>query len=285
MPINTCGVLTRIIIKFIISISIFILLLPPLLAEDPDLKALQGLGDTRYHRLNSQRLEQTYHIFVRLPESYDPKQAYPTVYLLDGGYTFPMLGAYYRYLQLDKELPAMIVVGISYGTDDWQQGNMRSRDFTAKAPDRDHWGGAADFQAVLRDEIIPLVEGQYRADPARRIIFGQSIGGQFVLYCAQTDPHLFWGYIASNPALHRNLDFFLETRPEDAETASQPRLFVASGSEDDPRFREPALAWMAHWSGQSALPWSLKTSTLDEHGHFSAAPIAFREGLRWIFEK
>jgi len=32
---------------------------------------------------------------------------------------------------LAEEIPEAILVGISYGTDDWQQGNLRSTDFTA----------------------------------------------------------------------------------------------------------------------------------------------------------
>ncbi|MCB0290077.1 MAG: alpha/beta hydrolase [Calditrichaeota bacterium] len=144
---------------------------------------------------------------------------------------------------------------------------------------RDYWGGAKIFREVLREEILPLVEGNYRANPHRRVIFGQSLGGQFVLYCAQTDPQLFRGYIASNPALHRNLDFFLQTRPEKAATADAPRLFVSSGEDDDPAFRDPALAWMAHWKQQTNLPWTLKTVTLAGQGHFSAAPEAFRQGM------
>lgn len=261
-----------------------ILFYHPLPAQEPPFSTLQGLGDTRYHRLESQRLAQTYHLLVRLPEPYDSAQAYPAVYLLDGGHTFPMLAAYYRYLQFAGELPPLIVVGISYGTDDWQQGNGRSRDFTAPAADRDYWGGAENFREVLREEILPLVEGNYRANPEQRIIFGQSLGGQFVLYCAQTDPQLFHGYIASNPALHRNLDFFLKTRPEKAAAAPQPGLFVSSGEYDDPGFREPALAWMTHWEQQPDLPWTLKTATLPGQGHFSAAPEAFRQGMKWIAE-
>jgi predicted alpha/beta superfamily hydrolase len=38
----------------------------------------------------------------------------------------------------------------------------------------------------------------------------QGLGGQFVLYTALTRPDLFWGHIASNPALHRNLPFYPE---------------------------------------------------------------------------
>ena len=110
---------------------------------------------------------------------------------------------------------------------------------------------------------------------------GQSLGGQFVLYTAQTRPDLFWGHIASNPALHRNLDFFLTTRPA---SASQSKLFVASATGDSPQFREPALRWIEHWSRDDALPWQLQVVHLEGHSHMSAPPASFRQGLHWLFD-
>jgi predicted alpha/beta superfamily hydrolase len=249
-----------------------------------DTSRLQGLGDLSYHRLDSKAAEHTYHIYVRLPESYreDLERTYPTVYLLDGGSTFPMLSGYYRYLSLGEEIPDLILVGICYGTADWKNGNNRSHDFTAPSAEREHWGGAEDFQKMLRAELLPLIEETYRSDSSKRIIFGQSLGGQFVLFTTLTDPGLFWGGIASNPALHRNLPFFLQEQPEST-AGDQSRLFVSSGSEDDPRFREPALEWMAHWSVAESPPWDLEMRTLDGHTHFSAATAAFRQGIVWLF--
>ncbi len=270
-------------IRHSIVLLFFLFLMQASFAGEPDFIALQGLGETRYHRVELNRLEQTYHIYVRLPEEYKKDEKYPTVYLLDGGITYPILAGYYHYLRLGEELPVAIIVGISYGTDDWNNGNMRGRDFTAKSEERSHWGGAGEFLKVLREEIFPLIENRYAANPDKRIIFGQSLGGQFVLYAALTSPNLFWGYIASNPALHRNLDFFLQTHGVNSEKNHLPKLFVSSGSEDDPRFRKPALTWIKHWQKQPKPTWSLKTMTLEDQTHFSAAPAAFRQGLRWIF--
>lgn len=268
---------------WVIYFYAFLISTQAVLANDINVDALHGLDKTQYHRLTSTVADQTYHIFIRLPEGFSADEKYPAVYLLDGGITFPLLGGYYKYLELAKEIPATIIVGISYGTSDWQKGNNRSRDFTAKSDERSFWGGADNFQKVFREEIFPLVENSYGADPARRIIFGQSLGGQFVLFTAQTAPDLFWGHIASNPALHRNLDFFLNTVPDDAGSAAKPRLFVSSSESDDPVFRGPAVKWMQHWTAKTQVPWALKAITLDGHNHFSAAPEAFRQGLNWIF--
>lgn len=259
-------------------------LIPVMLVAQPDFKLLQGLGDTRYHKHESPLLQHTYHIFLRLPEDMTADKKYPVVYCLDGGVGYPLLAGFYRYIRLGEEVPDAIIVGIAYGTTDWRNGNNRGHDYTAPSSEREHWGGAADFQRMLKEELIPLVEKNYPADGSRRIIIGQSLGGQFVLYTAQTDPGLFWGHIASNPALHRNLDFFLKTLPE-APKGVKPKLFVSSGSDDNPRFRQPALAWIKHWESQKDRPWQLKTTTLEGHSHFSALPEAFRQGMRWFFKK
>ncbi len=224
---------------------------------------MQAIAGTRNHDLHSEKTGYDYHILVRLPDSYDESksQRYPVIYLLDGGATFPMLAAYYNYLRFEEVVPDLIVVGISYGTYDWRQGNHRSTDFTAPTDQREHWGGATAFQAALDQEILPLIEETYRADVEKRMIFGQSLGGQFVLYTALTRPDLFWGHIASNPALNRNLDFYLEPHPKAGSTRS--RLFVARGSEDEAVYRRPGQAWMKHWDGRSERPWMLKTTVIE----------------------
>lgn len=252
------------------------------LGADP-LDKLQSLDELRYHELQSVILERPLHLFVRLPPAYVTAGVrYPAVYLLDGGITFPLLASFQHYLAFGGEVPDAILVGVSYGSDTFEQGNFRGSDFTAPAPDRAHYGGAPKFQRVLEEEILPLIEARYPADPARRVIFGQSLGGQFVLFTALTKPGLFWGHIASNPALHRNLPFFLDFSFAESEPA-QSRLFVSSGADDDPVFREPALQWIEHWERAAHRPWQLKTATLEGETHFSAAPAAYRQGMRWLF--
>lgn len=252
-----------------------------------DATYLQGLGDTRYERFSSETIGRDYHIYVMLPEGYgdNPEQTYPTVYLLDGGSLYPLLVGYYRYLFLGEELPAMIIVGISYGSDRFAEGNYRASDYTAPSKHREYWGDAGKFQAFLQYELLPWIEGKFRSNAKRRIVFGHSIGGQFVLYTAQTQPALFRGHIASNPALHRNLPFFLKAHWADADTVTDSFLYVGSASGDDPVFREPALGWMKHWTARDDVPWALNAATLDGHSHMSLPPAAFRDGLQWIFSK
>ena len=250
-----------------------------------DMQYLQGLGGTRYHHVEAAVIGRAYHIYVMVPDEYDqePDETYPTIYVLDGGALFPLLSAYHRYLRFSEEAPNAIIVGISYGSSSFEGGNYRSTDYTAKSAERDYWGGAQEFQQFLSDELLPLIEDTYRSRADRRVIFGQSLGGQFVLYTALTRPNMFWGHIASNPALHRNLPFFLQKHAKPAPAPERSRLFVGSGTLDDPRFRGPAVEWIEHWSGRDDNPWLLRTMDLDGHTHMSAPPASFRQGMRWLF--
>jgi hypothetical protein len=94
-------------------------------ADSPDFSKLQGLGDMRYQVFESEALGHP--LYVRVPEQLpeNPNRTFPAVYLLDGGINFPLLSAYYHYLRLGEELPEMILVGISYGSDTFEGGNFR----------------------------------------------------------------------------------------------------------------------------------------------------------------
>jgi predicted alpha/beta superfamily hydrolase len=184
----------------------------------PTLAALQG----GYFRLDSRELNRPIHIYVSLPERYAEQadRTYPTIYIADGDSLFPMLAPTHLFLTYDEPVPPAILVGIAYGT--FGDGNMRHVDF--RQP------GAAVYQRMLRDELIPVIEGRYRTDPERRVLVGQSRGASFVLHSALTEPDLFWGRIASNAAYTERDALWGEPAPA---TRRDLRLFVASGSQDN----------------------------------------------------
>ena len=241
-----------------------------------------SLGDAGYHSIESQAVGREFRVWVRKPFGYDNNhdERYPTVYVLDGGGVYPLITGYSVYLEVGEEMPPSIIVGIGYPGVRFEDGNFRSTDYTVPSDEREWYGGAEKFQTFLADELIPLIESEYRSDGDRRIVFGQSLGGQFVLFTAQTRPDLFWGHIASNPALHRNLEYFLTTAPEDK---SDSNLFVASGEFDDPRYKAPANEWINHWQSAADKPWRLEVVELGGHTHVSALPASFRRGMHWLF--
>jgi predicted alpha/beta superfamily hydrolase len=253
---------------------------PPAAAVPLDyLPALAG----GYFPLKSRATGRTYHIYVRLPQDYaaDPAKRFPTVYVLDGDALFPILAATHLFLTIDDKLPEAIVVGIAYGSFD-PAVNARGVDFMPPAPDLPPGkSGAAAFQLFLEAELLPAVEARYRADKAKRILFGQSRGGSFVLYSAFTDPDLFWGRIASSPALPPTRDFFYG-RPAPA-TRRDLRLFVGEGPGDLPRLRAETMPWLAAWRDRRDAPWLLTPILVPGGTHSANSPDVYRAAMRLLF--
>jgi len=237
-----------------------------------------------YFEQRSKETGRRYHIYVRLPEGYSktgPDRRYPVVYLLDGDSLFPMLAAEHLFLNYDEKLPEAIVVGIAYGSFD-PSINKRDVDFTAPAdgvmPEK---AGAPAFHRFLKTELIPTIERKYRADPDRRVLFGQSRGGSFVLYSAFFDPDLFWGRIASNAAFAPDGErYFL-----DAPTATRHDLglVVTSGTRDRPALREQAVRWFTRWDAVTDSPWTIKTVSIDGGTHSADSARSYRAGMLWLF--
>lgn len=254
-------------------------------AADSELTPLDYLpalaGD--YFRIDSEAVGRPFHIYVSLPQSYEPdsRVPYPVVFVLDADSLFPIVAPTHLFLTIDDGLPEAVIVGIAYGSFD-PSINMRGYDFTAPSPDADNdQGGAADFQSFLKNELIPTIEQRYRVDSSRRILFGQSRGGGFVLYSAFTDPDLFWGRIASNPTFDPGREL-LFSPPPDA-TKDDLGLVVTSGSNDEPNLRDAALEWFSAWDGGDGLPWKLHAVTIDGGTHAAYSPSSYRTGVLWLF--
>lgn len=172
-------------------------------------------------------------------------------------------------------------MGIAYGSFS-PEINARSVDFMPPGAEG-RGAGAPAFAQFLASELLPLIEARYNADPGRRVLFGQSRGGSFVLYSAFTDPDLFWGRIASNPAFAPTEDFFFSEPP----AASRPdlKLMIASGEDDWPALRDAALRWGAVWDERPDRPWESRVHTIPGGSHAANSAGTYRAGLRWMFSE
>lgn len=225
-----------------------------------------------YFAIDSREAKHRYHVYIRYPEGYaeEVNRRFPIVYLLDGDSLFPHLASLQLFLHYDDDVPDALVVGIAYGSFDPPQ-NRRRQDYT---------DDAIAFGRFLELELIPMVEGRVRAQSDRRILFGQSRGGGYVLHSAFTNPDLFWGRIASNPTLD-GLPA-LGKRPT-AATRADLRLLVTSGANDRPQYREPMVRWFAEWQARPGLPWELRTETVPGGTHAADAGRVYRMGINWLF--
>ena len=249
---------------------------------DGSLSYLPALrGD--YFRLESREVGRDYHIYVRLPEGYDAntKRAYPTVYLLDGDTTFPMLAPLHLFMHYDDKVPEAILVGIAYGGFD-RSVNKRHEDFRMVMDDGS-MGRAPQFLAMLETELIPRIERRFRTRPERRIIVGQSRGGSAVLQAAYRKPGLFWGHIASNPGREPDTKLLYGMDREPPDTPRAGHVIVASGSKDRDYLRATALEWRDQIGARDDLPWDTRFLDIEGGTHAASLGVAYRRAMQAMF--
>jgi predicted alpha/beta superfamily hydrolase len=151
------------------------------------------------------------------------------VYLLDGELISEVVRGQVGYFcEIWRELPPITVVGIENKEG---KGN-RSRDLTPSHSQDDTAGGADNFLRFIKDELMPVVEKDYKEAPYR-ILVGSSLAGLFTVHTFLHHSDLFDAYVASSPALHVNNNLIMaDLEQKIASTATWNKmLFFAVGDE------------------------------------------------------
>lgn len=277
------------------------------------------------HVLRSKHVKQTFRIQVMQPARKKAETTkFPVIYVTDGNLAFDVIkGLSYSMQTYERGAPRFIVVGIGYPDESPLAGSvLRARDLTfprypklrveprpvdgvlvAKEGTKDFYG-AEDFQSFMREELFPLIEGNYSTVPEERIYFGHSAGGGFGLFTLFTQAELFKSYLISSPGLiyhgrssagihYDNYDFVLEYARQfiaSGQSLGGVKLYMSVGTEEE---FEPDLA---HWQLTSsfyrmvallrsaAIPGlDLVTEVFSNEAHSTVWSVAFTHGVRALF--
>ena len=176
--------------KRLLTFSLFLLSLSICIGQVDNKISIGTIDSVQSKILNENR-----HLLVSLPATYDSKQKYPVVYLLDGESFFHFYTGIVNHLSGSYVIPDMIVIGIV--------NTNRNLDFTTTTDTTSNNGpngGGENFTSFLEKELIPYVESHYSSAPYR-ILVGHSIGGLLVVNTLLKHPALFNSYVALDPAL------------------------------------------------------------------------------------
>ena len=222
-------------------------------------------------------------IAVGLPQRFDPAEAYPVIYVMDGlGHMLHTLGSA-RFLASSDRMPAAIVVTIAN-----TEGN-RTRDMTPPAtsvsqstalPDA---GGADGFVAFMRDELKPWIQARYPTRPYD-VLIGHSLGGLFISHVLNTEPDLFDAYIAISPSLWWDEERYVEGMGDvfDRFPDARGALYMTMGNEGGEML---AGAWRLASTLEKHAPegfrWHWERMPHETHGSVPARSTY--DGLEWIF--
>lgn len=269
------------------------------------------LANIQAWTMESEKTGREYQIWVALPNDYfSANEKYEVIYAVDANMEFGSLVETARNLAAEGALGKRIVVGIGYpDVNNWS--DMTPHRFLDLTPTEDRvWlseinedlgkynlpvitgsGGAEGFTQFLRDELMPLIEQDYRVKGGCRTLFGHSIGGLFGLFVLLKYSDLFDGYIIASPSLWWNdgVSFAYEE-----EAASKTRLlkadvFMSAAELEEAGPDGKRYAMIANMKRMAAQlnsreyeGFKLTTHIFEGETHMSVIPVAISQGLRTV---
>lgn len=258
--------------------------LAPAHAQQPTPVTIPG---SEHRVMQSKVASHPYDVYVHLPAGYATgTQKYPVLYVVDGDNDFAPTLEYLGLLMAEYHIPEPIVVAIGDGGPIGSPGNKRNRDFTPTAtaamPES---GGAPAFLGFIEQELIPLIETTYRADPAQRTYYGYSMGGLFGTYVLFQKPTLFRNILLGSPALSYNNGqiFSIEQAYHAAHHDLPVHVFLEVGALETPGQKEPfqRLAQLLQTRKYTGL--DLHTVVIDRATHLTGKPDAMLKALGWAY--
>lgn len=242
------------------------------------------LYNTTEQTIYSESVNDTFRILVSLPDNYSlNEQKYPVLYVLDGDIAFGMAASIARYLQIGDNIPELIIVGIGYGSIDKSAGEKRKRDYRPTSAN-----GAENFLSFLEEELIPLIDSNYRTVPGDRTINGYSVGGLFALYSLFTKPEIFSRYILGSPSLSWDeySIFKYEENSPDKILDKKINIFISVGSEEpDEKYFNPIDNLVTQMQERKYSGVKLEAKVFDGSTHLAGPPESLTHGLLSVFGK
>lgn len=239
----------------------------------------------------------TYPIKIALPGSYyTTDKTYPVVYMLDAYSSFGIVTEMARLLASDKELPELILVGISSEGGSKEFIYNRSRDYTPTKILEENLpetlrsliptsGGGEKFLEFIKKELIPFVESKYRFKPDDRTLAGHSLGGLFVFYSLFYNPELFNRFVAVSPALLWDHNYILNQEEEFSKKNKSLNAVVYSavGSKEDETIIAPWKQFISKMEEKNYTGLNLKTEIAKDETHYTIIPYIITHGLKSVF--
>jgi hypothetical protein len=265
------------------------------------------INQKQEHVIKSKINGTTYYLSVSLPMHYSKTDSthYPVLYMLDGGLAFPIAHAARTSLDLVGDLEDLIIVTIEYK---WEQSlipwmTTRWKDYTPSKdekfdvnpgylkmfdlqPGAFSSGGGPVFLDVIKKEIIPLIDKQYKTTNDRGIS-GHSFGGLFAGYCLLTTPGLFQRYGINSPSFWWNNKemFNIEKSFSQINNSLHAKLFMSVGSLEGNSMTPVMSAFADSLRSHNYKGLNLTSHIFEDENHMSVVPAMISRTLRVLYGK
>ncbi len=260
------------------------------------------IPDTELRMLASSNVSQEFSIFVALPHTYaQDDRAYPVVYMLDANMAFGIATETVRMLSFRNDIPEVIIVGIGYPVRTFKDTvGFRTRDLTPTetdwyenslkpvrpdAPEYAGSGRAADFLQFMREELMPLINADYRTVPQDNALVGFSLGGLFGLYVLFSQPDTFRHYVVGSPSVWWDNGMILSLEKEFAAKNNDlvAKVFMSIGGSEAPNMISDMYKMVDVLRNRKYRNLELTTHFFEGETHMSNPPAFISRGLRAAF--
>lgn len=263
--------------------------------------------------VHSNIVGEDFQILVALPESYEKSDKnYPVLYIVDANFAIGTTAEIVRLgAQGEFELPEMLIVGIGYElqapidlsplryrdltpTDIGPEAYNANRERMPEMPPYLGSGQAGKLLGFIREELMPLVNAEYRTKPEDSTLWGDSLGGLYALYVLFHQPEAFQRYVIGSPSIWWDHEVTFQFEEAYAQTHSDlpARIFMMVGGEEEPQ-HIPELASFgmvrnvhkmdALLRGREYPNLDLTTHIFEGETHSSVIPMGIARGLRVVF--
>jgi len=267
--------------KVVINLKCLLLIVASALAVN---KAISQEPSIVSDSIFSSVLHEQREVKIWLPEEYKPGSGvrYDVIYITDGETHLEDFSFISRFAGREQLVPPLILVAIpnTYTI----EGNMRDRDFLPeKTADNIRGGGADNFIAFLKNELMPYIDTRYPTS-GNNSLYGHSLGGLFTMYVLLKEPGLFSDYYCSDPAFPWNNMRIITMAEEDfRNTRELDKTLWIVGTEAT--FRNVGIAKMdsvLKACAPSGLRW--KVSVYKNETHMSVSLKGIYDGLKYSFD-
>jgi len=268
-----------------------------------------ALADSESRVITSVATSRDYQVTVALPRGYaDSDERYPVLYAVDANGQFGTVVETARLVRFEELVPELIIVGVGYPVGRmWNAAPPRLVDLTPTSDPEwvEQWsidypqfpapegsGGAPGFLRFLLEELIPLIDSEYRAKPNDRALYGHSAGGLFSFYALLQGDGAFHRFIIASPSLwwDDGVSFDMESRYHEAHTSLPARVFLSVGVLEETDSDEEWAFMVSNFERLVRVLEEREYAGLDYEAHFfenethnSVIAPGISRGLRSIY--
>ncbi len=274
--------------------------------------ALEPIGPTvvrgaESFLLKAAHIDQTFQIDVLAPPGV-AKKPLPVIYVTDSSYGFGLVAQVVQLMQVSRELPRVMVVGIGYPAmyDAKAIRGLRFREFcpteaksyvervrremAGEIPDDIRPGGAGAFLSFINDELKPLIEARYPVDAKDQTLAGMSLGGLFSLFALFKAPAAFQRVVALSPSIWWDERAILGHEADFAKEAKDlpVNLFASIGALEEAAYPPARMVsnlyeFDAALRGRKYPGLRFAMEVFPQETHNSVYAGSFSRGLRTVF--